>query len=103
MSYQQPYNPAYPPPGPYPPSGPYQQGPPPPGFNPPPPQYSPYPQQQYGPQYGPPHQGGTTVYTQQPDTVYVYEDQRRRRDTSGEECFLWGLCAACLCCCLLND
>jgi hypothetical protein len=32
----------------------------------------------------------------------VYDEQRRR-DTSGEECFLWGLCAACLCCCLLSD
>lgn len=107
------YQPPYPQQQPYPSAPPgydaYQQGPPPPG-------YSPYPQQQYGQGgYGPPPQGGygpppgqygppgSTVYTQQPNTVYVYDERQKRRDTGGEECFLWGLCAACLCCCLLND
>ncbi|KXJ19470.1 hypothetical protein AC249_AIPGENE1119 [Exaiptasia diaphana] len=103
MSYPPPYPqqqspyPSAPPPGGPPPVGyeGYQQGPPPgysqgpyPGPQYAPPQYGP-PGGQYGPpagQYGPP---GGTVYTQQPNTVYVYEE--RKRDTSGEECFMWGL------------
>lgn len=100
-----PYNPSAPPQG----SGgigfeQYQQGS---AHNPPPP-YSaqpyqaPYPQQQYG--YHQPYGQPQHVYTQQPKTVYVYGDQHRRReDNDAAECFLWGLCAACLCCCLLDS
>ncbi|XP_078369615.1 uncharacterized protein LOC144653497 [Oculina patagonica] len=112
MSYQPappPYNPSAPPPQ----TGgvgfeQYQQGSP----YPPPPYSAPYPQQAYHgqpyqqhghyPPYGQPH----VVYTEQPKTVYVYDDQhgrRRHQDNDATECFLWGLCAACLCCCLLDS
>ncbi|XP_020628926.1 protein lifeguard 1-like [Orbicella faveolata] len=111
---------SYPPaPPPYNPSAPppqgggvgfeqYQQGTP---YPAPPPYSNPYPapypqhghhQQQHGhyPPYGQPHM----VYTEQPKTVYVYDDRRRRHDNSdAADCFLWGLCAACLCCCLLDS
>lgn len=105
MSYPNappPYNPTVPPQGggvgfeQYQQGSPYQQGPPPYSTNPYPPQ-APYPQQQYYQPYGHPQH----VYTEQPKTVYVYDD-RRRRDNDATECFLWGLCAACLCCCLLD-
>lgn len=62
---------------------------------------APYPQQQQG--YHQPYGYPQQVYTQQPNTVYVYDDQQRRRNNDdAAECFLWGLCAACLCCCLLD-
>lgn len=89
----------------------YQQGTP----YPPPPYSSPYPQQQYG---GPPTQQGYPpqqgfqqpygqpqyVYTNQPKTVYVYDQSGRRRQDNSDaaDCFLLGLCAACLCCCVLD-
>lgn len=108
MSYSTappPYNPGVPPQGS---AGvgfeQYQQAP---GgtYQPPPystyPYQAPYPQQQPGYQpYGHPQH----VYTQQPNTVYVYDRQQRRRSNDdAAECFLWGLCAACLCCCLLDN
>lgn len=101
-----PYNPSAPPPQP---SGgvgfeQYQQAPPPPYSTHPyqAPYEAPYPQQpQHG--YYQPYGQPQHVYTQQPKTVYVYDDQRRRNDGDAAECFLWGLCAACLCCCLLDS
>ena len=93
----------------------YQQGANPP-YSQPPPQYTPYPQQPYpqqpypqqpyhgayqGPMYAP---EGNVLYRDQPKTVYVYgEDQRRQDKPGGEDCLLFALCAACLCCCLMND
>ena len=81
---------------------------------PPPPPYQPYPQQQYSnpsvPPYSQPPMGGptyppnqTTIYTQQPRTVYVYDQRgKRRNDTSDEDCLMLALCGACLCCCLMD-
>lgn len=88
------------------------------GANPPyaqpPPHYTPYPTQTYPQQPYPqqPYQGvyqgpmyapeGNVLYREEPKTVYVYEDDHRRKDNS-EDCLLFALCAACLCCCLMSD
>lgn len=93
----------------------YQQGANPP-YSQPPPQYSPYPntQSNYPQQHYPqqphqaPYQGpmyapeGNVLYREQPKTVYVYQEDQRRKDNT-DECLLFALCAACLCCCLMND